>query len=177
MKCIHCGSRLRPLFLKIKDGRICSKCFKELGFDLRTVIYTSTLYSYDDIKDGYEAMLNRRHKDMLLRDAIDNVSVSSGLHKELNATDNERKAYRIIKQILDDNDYDTSFLQLVRRSDSYVTIDAFGSDLCRLRFGPKAQWIVFPWISNDRHVVEDISRLPELEDFITKSYDYSNKYK
>lgn len=60
-KCIRCGRGgllRRMLPLSNNDARICEACYRELGFDPKDGL--SMIYSYDEIKNGREAYLQRR---------------------------------------------------------------------------------------------------------------------
>lgn len=177
MKCKRCGSIFRPAII-LKDGRICIKCYKELGFNVKQDIGGPAKYTYDEIKDGYDAMMNARIAKRIRSVAIESIQVKgAGRDRELNATDNEHKSYDIIKQIINDAGLDTDKISLVRKSDNYLSVVAFGSDLCRFRCGQKTQWFMFPFISNEKIKVEDLSRLTELSDHIVNSYNQCEKYK
>ena len=59
-KCIRCGkSTLVRGHVKLADGAICTPCWKSLGFKI-TETATSSLYRYEDIKDGRDAYDQKR---------------------------------------------------------------------------------------------------------------------
>ena len=71
-KCIRCGRGGMGVVhqaLKLKDkNMICFKCYKELGGEpWKDMTTASITYSYDDIKDGFEEMHNRRLSDLITR--------------------------------------------------------------------------------------------------------------
>ena len=91
-KCVRCGkSFLGRLKIKLKDAEICGKCYDELGFDPKTGINIGSLYKWDDIKDGYDAMRDRENAKKQVQEAA-NIGLNLKLYRQLHkaqATDPE----------------------------------------------------------------------------------------
>lgn len=155
-KCIRCGrSGMGVLHqaIKLKDkNMICFKCYKELGGSpMKDITIAPLMYSYDDIKDGFQAYYNNSTKNAIKEAILDSVSikmVGGGYGHDLICTEEEREIYDIIRSLCDDMNYDSDRLELVRRSSDYVTIiincdDGSPLELARLKYTHKAKWIRF----------------------------------
>ena len=60
-KCIRCGkSTIVRGHVKLRDAAICTPCFKQLGFKL-TETAGASAYTYDEIKDGKDAMFSKKN--------------------------------------------------------------------------------------------------------------------
>lgn len=150
-KCIRCGkSTVVRGHVKLRDAAICTPCFKQLGFKL-TETAGAVSYFYDDIKDGkdeyYENMRKKKIKDAVLSSVSVRMS-GAGYNRELICTEEEREIYDIIRSLCDDANYESDWLELVRRNDEYVTIIINSSDgspleLARLKYTNRAKWIRF----------------------------------
>ena len=97
-----------------------------------------------------------------------------GQEREVNATDGEKKIFRLIMEILADEGIDTSKFGLVRKSDNYVTaallLDDPGQlDLARIKFTDRAKWI---WTSYDGK-----EKIQEPEDVREYADAFLNDYK
>lgn len=154
-KCIRCGANGMGVLhyaIKLKDGnQICFKCYKELGRDpwkdARTV---GRMYTYEEIKDGFDAMYERQRKEEIVQAVMDSVSiriVGGSQDRDLDATADELKVYDIIRSILDRSGLDTDPVQLIRKSDSYLSVvmESAGDyglmDLARIKYTDRAKWI------------------------------------
>lgn len=61
-----------------------------------------------------------------------------GQNRELSATEEEKKIFEILCKMTGEP------LELIRRSDSYVTACLGRSDLARFKFTKRAKWVMFP---------------------------------
>ena len=133
-KCIRCGKNtLVRGHVGLKDGAICTPCFKELGYKI-TDATTSRLYTYSELVE---------HKNPTPSVKIANY----GQNRDLDCTDAEAEIFHIIRSRLDDMNYNTDCLKLVRKSDSYVSAvmdsgsDYGEMDLARFKYTDRAKWI------------------------------------
>ena len=169
-KCIRCGgSFLTRRRVKLKDAEICGKCYKELGFDNYLV---SGSYTYEEIKDGYDAYrVNQRKKE--IKDAvIGSVSVNiAGAEKDLICTEEERMVFEEIKKMLG-----TDELELIRKSNDYVTAAVGDWDLVRIKYTNRAKWVTFPLLSNEKIRMESPEDVQEMASYISDSVAVYNKY-
>lgn len=174
-KCARCSS----LFvfrkkIQLSDAIICKQCFRELGFD-ESHDHFSEAYSYDEIKDGREAMIERREvkrppsladlseeeKELLIQGLMQYApSVEhGGKEKGLDCEPEESEMFAILRSMYEDLGKNPEDIKLVRYSDNYVTAKLGESDLARIHWGPRAKWIVFP--STERHTNRHNVKAPE----------------
>lgn len=155
-KCIRCGrSGMGVLHqaIKLKDkNMICFRCYKELGgTPMKDISTAPLLYTYNEIKDGFDAYYANKQKEKIKKAVLDSVSVKlvgGGYGHDLICTEEEREIYDIIRSLCDDANYESDRLELVRRNDEYVTIiinadDGSPLELARLKYTNKAKWIRF----------------------------------
>ena len=176
-KCIRCGgSFLTRRKIKLKDAEICGKCYKELGFDNPL---TSDFYKWEDIKGGRDAYRIKQAKEEIKKQAIANASISMahyGEERDLICTEQERKMFDVLKKMMKELGYDDSPLQLVRVSDSYVTAKIEPWDVARIKFTPRAKWILFPTAGNEKHQLKSPEDVLEFGEQLQKTVDTINKY-
>jgi len=137
-KCIKCGkSTLVKGHVKLADAAICTFCFKGLGFTLSDVAAARSC-TYDEIKDGKEIMIKKLEiKHQALKTAAAAIN-NYGQERERIATEAELEIFEILKEISGED------LQLIRRSDDYVTAALGEWDLARIKYTPRAKWVLFP---------------------------------
>lgn len=124
-KCMKCGkSTLVRGHVALKDGTICTPCYKALGYKI-TDAATSKLYTYAEI-----AGLNEPAPSVNFADY--------GQERDVNATNEELEIFEAIKKATGRD------LCLVRKSDSYVTAVLGEWDLARFKYTQRAKWISFP---------------------------------
>lgn len=175
-KCIRCGgSFLTHRKIKIKDAEICSKCFRELGFEKRDEL-TASLYSFDAIKDGRQAYYRNKTIDSMKEEALSVPLVqfaSYGQKRDRNATEHELEMFEVLRELSNAED-----LELIRRSDQYVTAAIGDYDLARIKFSPRAKWIMFPYIESkqQKHYIEDPEDVRNFADSVEKSLAVIRKY-
>lgn len=180
-KCIRCGgSFLTRRRIKLADSEICGKCFGELGFD-KSDMLISSLYKYDEIKNGREAYYNNRIDELAAADDIPAVSISFqgyGQERELNQTDEEQEIYNEVRSYISYTQFDLSPLRLVRVSDNYVTIKYGDWDLVRCKFTNRAKWVLFPTVESqkEKHPIEDPGDVLDFGELIINSLERIEKY-
>lgn len=101
-----------------------------------------------------------------------------GEERDLICTEQEREIFNVLKKMMKELGYDDSPLQLVRMSDSYVTAKIEPWDVARLKFTPRAKWILFPVVSRSDEKIrlsspEDVRAFGEQ---LQKTIDTINKY-
>ena len=98
-KCVRCGkSFFGRIKIKLADAEICGKCYDELGFNHKTGIYTGSLYKWNDIKDGYDAMRAKENTKRLAAEAAE-AGLNLKLYKQLNAAGATLPETRILSTI------------------------------------------------------------------------------
>ena len=96
-----------------------------------------------------------------------------GQERERIATETEIEIFEIIRTLSCRED-----LQLVRKSDNYVSAVLGDWDLARFKYTPRAKWIIFPVIElgstkNKISAPEDVRNFADL---ITESLAHIDKY-
>lgn len=93
--------------------------------------------------------------------------------RERIATESEIEIFKILKEITGNND-----LELVRRSDNYVTAALGVWDLARFKYTPRAKWISFPTleVGSAKHKIEDPEDVRQFGELITGSLENILKY-
>ena len=187
-KCVKCGRGGMGILhqaIKLNDGNlICHKCYKELGGSpYKDMTIAPIRYSYNDIKDGFEAYHAKQQKQQIKKAVLDSVSVrvvGGGRGHDLICTEEEREIYDTIRSLCDDANYDSERLSLVRRNDEYVTIimtsdDGSPLELARLKYTVRAKWIRFcPDFKKIELIdTEDITNYTEL---IYAAYAFNEPY-
>lgn len=99
-----------------------------------------------------------------------------GEERDLICTEQEREIFDIIKDMFRGLGYDDSLLQLVRVSDSYVTAKIEPWDVARIKFTPRAKWILFPTADNDKRTVGSPEDVRAFIEPVQKTIDIINKY-
>lgn len=182
-KCVRCGGSFLTRFkIKLKDEYICRNCALELGFP-KDFYLRSTLYSWDDIKDGRDAYLLKQEKKKIKQEAILNAVNSVkmahyGEERDLICTEQEREIFDIIKDMLRGLGYDDSLLRLVRVSDSYVTAKIEPWDVARIKYTPRAKWVLFPSVdcADQKNRISSPEEVRAFSEQVQKTIDIINKY-
>ena len=91
-----------------------------------------------------------------------------GQTRDVNATPEELRIYELIADLVD------AEVELVRRSDSYVTAAVGDWDLARFKFTNRAKWILFPILerSNEKHKVGQPEDVLGFVDIMTESLSH-----
>ena len=180
-KCIRCGGSFLTRFkVKLKDAYICRQCTLELGFD-KDFYLRSSLYSWDDIKDGKDAYLLKQEKKKIKQEAILNAVNSVrmahyGEERDLICTEQEREIFDIIKDMFRGLGYDDSLLSLVRVSDSYVTAKVEPWDIARIKYTNRAKWVFFPTSEKGKVNITSPDDVETLKDQLTRTVEIIEKY-
>lgn len=175
-KCIRCGgSFLTRRRIKLKDAEICGKCFQELGFD-KSYYLISQQYAYDDIKDGLSMYYANKQKEA----AIDEIIAAKpirfadyGQERERIATEGELAMFGILKKMVNDPN-----LKLIQKSDQYVSVVLGEYDLARIKYTPRAKWIVFPLSErrSEKLRIDSPGDVAQFSDLVRSSLDTIEKF-
>ena len=174
-KCLRCN-KFTLISVKLKDGRLCPKCFLELGFD-SVMMNSFSEVPYDQIKDGSRAYFDYYRR----RDGQSSPSVKFahyGEERELVCTEEERQIYDNVCALFVQNKIVDFQPELVRVSDNYVTVKCGEWDLVRFKFTARARWLFFPVFekASERHQIESPDDLFDYENTILKSLEHIRKY-
>lgn len=95
-----------------------------------------------------------------------------GQQRDLICTEEEREIFEKIKEM------SGAGLDLVRRSDNYVTASLGEWDLARIKYTNRAKWIQFPIFDRGsaKHIIEDVNDVSAFTDLITESIEHIRKY-
>lgn len=77
-----------------------------------------------------------------------------GQLRELNCAEEEMIMFETLRNVTGCEE-----LELVRRSDNYVTACIGQTDVARMKFTPRAKWILFPYIGNVKHLISEPSQV------------------
>ena len=183
-KCMKCGkSTLVKGHVKLADGAICTPCFLKLGFKLGDVT-TSSIYKFNDIKDGLAAYQANRIKEHMKKDIIENSSdlihfTNYGQQRDLICTEQEREIFDIIRSLVDDDGLDSDKLELIRKSDNYVSVvmqsEEYGPmDVARIKFTNRAKWI---WtMDTDKVKISDPEDVTQYAEAFCNGYRFNEQY-
>ena len=176
-KCIRCGkSTIVRGHVKLADSAICTPCFKGLGFKL-TDTAGATIYKYDDIKNGKDAYYSNEINKAAERydQEQDSVRGFQFAHyselRGLDATEGEMEIYETVCEILDDEGLDVEALELVRKSDSYLTIVLGPTDVARIKYTDRVKWILFPYGSNEKIRISSVDAINSHTRQLTEAYE------
>ena len=91
-----------------------------------------------------------------------------GQERERIATESELEIFNILCSLLD-----TDELQLVRKSDNYVTAAIGPFDLARFKYTNRAKWISFPLVppGSEKYRFDDVEDVRNMDELIRKAYD------
>ena len=175
-KCIRCGkSTVVRGHVKLADSAICTPCFKSLGFKL-TDTAGAIIFKYDDIKNGKDSYYSNEIDKAAERydqeqDAVRGFQFAHyGELRELDATEGEMEIYETVCEILDDEGLDAEALELVRKSDSYLTIVLGPTDVARIKCTDRVKWILFPYGSNEKIRISGVGAINSYASELVEAY-------
>ena len=96
-----------------------------------------------------------------------------GQERERIATESEIEIFDLIRSMTNRDD-----LELVRKSDNYVSAVLGDWDLARFKYTPHAKWIVFPVLEAgaQKHRIESPSDVSSFADLLADSIAHIAKY-
>ena len=167
-KCMKCGkSTLVRGHVSLKDGAICTPCFRGLGYKL-TDTTTSKLYTYAEL-------IERTQPAPAVKIA------NYGQERDLDCTEQEREIYDIIRSVCDDDNLDSKNIKLIRKSGSYVSVvmpssQGYGEmDLARVKFTDRAKWIKLA-PEFDKIAISDPEDVAEMAENVRDAYRFNEPY-
>lgn len=176
-KCARCGaSFLTHMKITLKDAFICGKCAKELGFD-RDFYLTSSIYTYDEIKDGREALFNRQIQERIYqsdKEEAYKLGITVKQFRQLEATgptSMETKIFSTICAILRDEDRDPDLIDVALGDNGSLLLMVDGVIFIRYKSDSGVKWIVFENESEEKIRIAGAARLNSLAPRIAKAYD------
>lgn len=176
-KCGRSGMGVLHQAIKLKDKNyVCFRCYKELGRDpLKEITIAPLSLTWDDIKDGPVTAEDIIEKKAAKYDQEQNEArgfkfAHYGELRDLNATDGELELYETICEILDDEGIDPSQLELVRKSDNYVTVVLGETDVVRLKWTDRVKWFLLPYVQDEKTRISNIGSVNSYASKIVESY-------
>lgn len=96
-----------------------------------------------------------------------------GQERERIATESELEIFDLLRSMANRDS-----LELVRKSDNYVSAVLGDWDLARFKYTPRAKWISFPTIeaASAKHKITDPSDVASFADLLTQSLAHIDKY-
>ena len=93
--------------------------------------------------------------------------------REVDATDGEIKTFEIITELLPETP-----LELVRKSDNYVTALYGLWDIARIKYTDRAKWIMLPTVEAKqvKHRINSPDEVREFADLLKKSVETAERY-
>lgn len=177
-KCINCGkSTIARGHVKLKDGAICTKCFLGFGYKLTDTARAASLtYSEVSRQESAEDLLERKAAEFDQRrsDELDLHFSNYGQARELNASEADLELYETICELLEDEDRDAGALELVRKSDDYLTIALGPTDVVRFKFTDRVKWITLPYNQVNKLRISGTRELNSIAGELVKAYDLAN---
>ena len=168
MKCERCGKGIGVVRRGqvLADGYICYKCLDEIGCDRKRTISPWPLTYSELIGEPEVPVVQFAHY---------------GESRDVDCTNAEYEIFHIIRSRLDDMNYNTDCLKLVRKSDSYVSavMESSGDyglmDLARFKYTDRAKWIkICPEF--DKIVLHSVEDVAGLSDAIFTGYRFNEPY-
>lgn len=181
-KCIRCGRGGMGVVhqaLKLKDkNMICFKCYKELGGEpWKDMTTASITYSYDDIKDGFEAMNNRRLSDLITRTneaEADQFGITYKMVNQLNkagATDPEKRLLGAICAVLADEGRDIDVIDAALGNNGSLLLMVDGTVFIEYKSDEGVKWIRFDNEGEEKVRISGPARINALASRVVAAYD------
>ena len=104
-----------------------------------------------------------------------------GQDRSLICTEQEREIYDIIRSVCDDDNLESDFIKLKRKSDSYVSVvmpssQGYGDmDLARIKFTDRAKWIKLA-PDFDKIKISDPEDVAEMAEDVRNAYRFNEPY-
>lgn len=181
-KCVRCGRSGMGILhqaVRLKDKNyICFKCYKELGGSpMKDMTIAALSYTYDDIKDGFEAMSARNVANLLARtnDAeAERFGISRKLVSQLNeagATDPEARLLGAICSVLADEDRDVDVLDVVLGHNGSLLVMIDGTVVIEYKSDSGVKWIRFPNESEEKIRISGPASINKMANRVVAAYD------
>lgn len=172
-RCIRCGASFwTHIKVKLKDGYICGKCYKELGF---SDFLLKDVHTYDEIKDGYGAYVERKNRQYWGQEA-EKVGVTLPHFFQLSsvhATDMEKKIFAAIYAVLYDEGVDADAIEIASGGNGSVSLSVGGTVFITYKADEGVKWIVFENESPDKIRIAGAGRMNSLAPRIIEAYKFA----
>ena len=173
-KCVRCGgSFLTRGRIKLSDADICFKCYDALGFDHKTGIYIGKSYSWDQIKDGYNAMRAREYQEQAEKEAR-SIGLPLKLYRQINradATTMEVKILSAICAVLLDESRDIDVMDVALGDNGCLMLMIDGVVFIEYKAADSVKWIRFCNEGDDKLRIAGAGRMNSLAPRIAAAYD------
>lgn len=95
-----------------------------------------------------------------------------GQMRDINATEEEIRIFELLKEVAKRD------IELVRKSDSYVTAVLGDWDLARFKFTQRAKWVSFPAVEagSSKHKITRPEDVASFADLVAESLSVVDKY-
>lgn len=181
-KCVRCGRGGMGLVhqaLKLKDkNMICFKCYKELGGEpWKDMTTASITYSYEDIKDGFEAMENRKMAKLVLETNLSEANqfgITLKLVNQLNkagATDPEKRLLGAICAVLADEGRDIDVIDAAPGNAGSLLLMIDGTVFIEYKSDEGVKWIRFDNEGQEKVRISGPARINALASRVVAAYD------
>ena len=173
-KCVRCGgSFLTRGRIKLADADICFKCYDALGFDHKTGIYVGRSYSWDQIKDGFDAMMARKHLKQAEKDAQE-AGLPLRLYRQVSQVDStpmEVKIMSAICAVLQDEGRDVDVMDAALGHNGSLMLMIYGVVFIEYKASDGVKWIRFCNEGDDKLRIAGAGRMNSLAPRIVAAYD------
>ena len=174
LKCVRCGgSFFTRGRIRLADADICFKCFDELGFDHKTGIYTGKTYKWDEIKDGFDAMMAREHQEKKEIEAEERGLTVKQLKQlgDAEATEMETKILAVICALLDDEGRDPDVIEAALGTNGSLLLMIDGTVFIEYKAEPNVKWICFCNEGEEKIRIAGPGRMNAFAPRIVQAYD------
>lgn len=176
-KCMMCGkSTLIKGHVKLADGAICTPCFLKLGFKLSDAT-TSSLYKYDDIKEGKDVMYRKRAAESALKadyEEANKIGLALKHYRQLEnagATDMEKKILAAICAVLYDEGRDFEIIDVALGDNGSLLLMLDGTVFVEYKADSGVKWIRFDNEGQEKIRIGGAARMNALASRIVAAYD------
>jgi hypothetical protein len=174
---MKCGkSTLVKGHVKLADGAICTPCFLKLGFKLSDAT-TSSLYTFDEIKDGKDAMYRKKAAKAALEydyNEANKVGLTLKHYRQLEnagATDMEKKILAAICAVLYDEGRDFEIIDAALGDNGSLLLMLDGTVFIEYKADSGVKWIRFDNEGSDKVRIGGAARMNALAPRIVAAYD------
>ena len=100
------------------------------------------------------------------------IEINYGQQRDLICTEEERQIFFILQELAGTG------LDLVRRSDNYVSVTLGDWDVARIKYTNRAKWIQFPILDrgSEKHKIGSVEDARSFADLVIKSVEHIKKY-
>jgi len=102
-----------------------------------------------------------------------------GKYRDVNANIDEIDLFGQILSTLHESGRDVSEIQLVRKSDKYITALLYETDICRFKFNDRAKWIELPYSKSGRKkiYIEKVQDVQQYAEELGRHFDLAVRFR